>query len=58
MALFVGRTAHEKNIDFLIHAAARIARFKVPVRILFVDADLPRNPNGKIMKSQLRTMFA
>ena len=40
------------------HVAVRIARFKVPVRILFMDADLPRNPNGKILKSELRNLFA
>ena len=40
------------------HVAARIARFKVPVSILLLDENLPRNANGKIMKAQLRDMFA
>jgi long-chain acyl-CoA synthetase len=40
------------------HVAARIARFKVPVRVLFLDENLPRNANGKIMKAELRAMFA
>ena len=44
--------------DLIAHVAARIARFKVPVKVLFLGADLPRNPNGKILKSELRTMFA
>ena len=34
---------------------ARIAAFKVPVRIWFKDDPLPRNPNGKIMKRDLKT---
>jgi len=40
------------------HVAARIAKFKVPVRVLFLDENLPRNANGKIMKAELREMFA
>ena len=40
------------------HVASRIARFKVPVRVLFMDENLPRNANGKIMKADLRAMFA
>ncbi len=40
------------------HVAARIARFKVPVSVRFMDENLPRNASGKIMKAQLRDMFA
>jgi long-chain acyl-CoA synthetase len=41
------------------HAAARLARFKVPVRIAVAEVDLPRNANGKILKRELReTMVA
>jgi long-chain acyl-CoA synthetase len=36
------------------HAEARLARFKVPVRIEVRQEDLPRNPNGKILKRELR----
>jgi long-chain acyl-CoA synthetase len=39
-------------------AAERIAAFKVPVKILFAPEMLPRNPNGKIMKSELKPLFA
>lgn len=35
----------------------RLAAFKVPVRILFCPDMLPRNANGKILKSTLRAMF-
>ena len=34
--------------------AARLAAFKVPVRIVLRDMPLPRNPNGKILKKELR----
>jgi long-chain acyl-CoA synthetase len=36
------------------HVAARIAAFKVPVRIWFSDEPLPRNPAGKILKRDLK----
>ncbi len=34
--------------------AARIASFKVPVKIWFLDEPLPRNANGKITKRELK----
>jgi acyl-CoA synthetase (AMP-forming)/AMP-acid ligase II len=37
--------------------AQRLAAFKVPVAILFSDETLPRNANGKILKSALRARF-
>jgi long-chain acyl-CoA synthetase len=36
------------------HVAARLAAFKVPVRIVLGRDPLPRNANGKIMKRELR----
>jgi long-chain acyl-CoA synthetase len=39
-------------------AAQKIAAFKVPVDIQIQRDPLPRNANGKIMKSELRTRFA
>ncbi|WP_447728961.1 class I adenylate-forming enzyme family protein [Sphingomonas koreensis] len=36
----------------------RIAAFKVPVAIRFVKDTLPRNANGKIMKKDLKALFA
>ena len=39
-------------------AAERIAGFKVPVQILVREELLPRNANGKIMKRELRKLFA
>jgi len=35
----------------------RLAAFKVPVRVIVRDEMLPRNPNGKILKSNLRKLF-
>ena len=36
---------------------ARLARYKVPKRILLVD-ELPRNTMGKVQKNALREAFA
>ena len=38
--------------------AARLAKFKVPVRITFIEDTLPRNANGKILKKDLGAFFA
>jgi acyl-CoA synthetase (AMP-forming)/AMP-acid ligase II len=35
------------------HCQARLARFKTPKEIVFLDA-LPRNPSGKVLKRELR----
>jgi fatty-acyl-CoA synthase len=34
-----------------------MAHFKVPKRVIFVDA-LPKNPSGKLLKRELRQRFA
>jgi long-chain acyl-CoA synthetase len=39
------------------HVAERLAAFKVPVEIRFWRETLPRNPNGKILKSELKKLF-
>jgi len=39
------------------HVAARLAAFKVPVRIEIRTDPLPRNPNGKILKGELKQAF-
>jgi len=38
--------------------AERLAAFKVPVKIVFAPDLLPRNPTGKLMKSELKRVFA
>lgn len=35
----------------------RLAIFKTPVRIVFADDTLPRNANGKILKTELKALF-
>jgi len=48
-----GEIEQRELIDF---ARSRIADFKVPKSITFVDA-LPRNPSGKVLKRVLRAPF-
>ena len=36
------------------HCAARLADYKVPEKVVFVDKPLPRNANGKLLKRALR----
>jgi long-chain acyl-CoA synthetase len=38
--------------------AERLAAFKVPVRVLIRREPLPRNANGKVLKGELRRLFA
>jgi acyl-coenzyme A synthetase/AMP-(fatty) acid ligase len=35
----------------------RLAIFKTPVRVVFLDHPLPRNANGKILKKDLKALF-
>lgn len=50
-----GKTVSEA--DLRAHVASQLAAFKVPVEIQFLDEPLPRNANGKILKSVLRERF-
>ncbi|HEY5111315.1 MAG TPA: class I adenylate-forming enzyme family protein [Acidimicrobiales bacterium] len=36
------------------HVAVRLARFEVPTKIFFHSTPLPRNPQGKVLKRELR----
>jgi long-chain acyl-CoA synthetase len=51
-----GAEATEKELRAFV--AERLAAFKVPVKILFWPETLPRNPNGKILKNELKKLFA
>nr|WP_234002402.1 class I adenylate-forming enzyme family protein [Erythrobacter sp. AP23] len=51
-----GTSASEEELREWV--AARLAKFKVPVRIAFVEETLPRNANGKILKKDLGAFFA
>ena len=37
------------------YCATQLADYKVPEQVIFSDTPLPRNPNGKVLKRQLRT---
>lgn len=39
------------------HVAERLAAFKVPVKVKFWHETLPRNPQGKILKTELKKLF-
>lgn len=49
-----GEVTEDELID---HAREKLAHFKAPKRVLFVD-ELPRNASGKILKRELRDRFA
>lgn len=55
----VARAAHAELSEADVHAALahKLARFKLPKRVVFVD-DLPRNAMAKVQKAVLRTTFA
>ena len=48
---------HASEAELQAHVAARLAKFKVPVRILFSEETLPRNANGKILKKDIKVLF-
>ena len=50
-----GERATEDELKAWVRA--RLAPFKVPVRVVFVAETLPRNANGKILKRELRELF-
>jgi long-chain acyl-CoA synthetase len=49
--------AFASEAELRAFVAERLAAFKVPVRVLFWPETLPRNANGKIVKSDLRKLF-
>ena len=50
-----GKTVTEDELR--AHVAGQLAAFKVPVEIQFLNEPLPRNANGKILKTELRDRF-
>ncbi|HLJ71640.1 MAG TPA: class I adenylate-forming enzyme family protein [Roseiarcus sp.] len=56
VTLKAGAKASEEEMRAFV--GERIAAFKVPVRILFSQDMLPRNAAGKIMKAELKALFA
>jgi len=51
-----GGVATESELRGLVRQ--RLAAFKVPVKIIFWPQVLPRNANGKIIKTELKKLFA
>ncbi|ANY20995.1 Long-chain-fatty-acid--CoA ligase [Tsuneonella dongtanensis] len=49
--------SHASEAELQAWVAERLAKFKVPVRILFTEDTLPRNANGKILKKDLKGLF-
>jgi acyl-coenzyme A synthetase/AMP-(fatty) acid ligase len=55
--LSYGVPGPELEQEIIAYAKSKIASFKAPRIIRFVD-ELPRSEAGKLMKSQLKTMYA
>ncbi len=56
VAFVVLREDVSASADVLIdHCRTQLARYKVPREVTFLDA-LPRNPSGKVLKRELRTL--
>jgi len=51
-----GGSATEAELRDLVRG--RLAAFKVPVKVAFWPEPLPRNANGKILKTELKKVFA
>jgi long-chain acyl-CoA synthetase len=49
--------AEATEAELRAHVADRLAAFKVPVKVKFWHETLPRNPNGKILKNELKKLF-
>ena len=56
-ALVLRPAAVLSEADIIDAMQSRLARYKVPKRVLFVD-ELPRNAMGKVQKNLLRTAYA
>ena len=54
-AVIVRKPSHATMTEAQVieHCRARMAHFKVPKQVIFVDA-LPKNPSGKLLKRELR----
>lgn len=58
VAVVALKRGHRADADELIaHVHARLAPFKVPKQVFFVE-DMPRNASGKLLKRELRDRYA
>jgi long-chain acyl-CoA synthetase len=53
-AIVVRSGSHPTPEEIQAHVAERLAAFKVPSQIVFVERQLPRGASGKILKRELR----
>jgi long-chain acyl-CoA synthetase len=49
---------HASEDELRQFVAGKLAAFKVPVKVVFWPETLPRNANGKILKTELKKIFA
>ena len=56
VALSPSSSASELEKELADHCRAKLASFKTPTSIIFVD-DIPRNVMGKILKRDLREIY-
>ena len=49
---------HASEDELRAFVAGKLAAFKVPVKVVFWPETLPRNANGKILKTELKKIFA
>lgn len=57
-AALVRTSAQMKESEVVAFCNERLADYKVPRYVVFMDEPLPRMPSGKIAKRQLRDTFA
>ena len=57
-AVVLAPGAEVDEADLAAHLDGRLARFKHPRYVWFLDEPLPRNANGKFLKRELRERFA
>lgn len=57
-AVIVRKPGHDAMTEeqVIAHCRAQMAHFKVPKKVIFVDA-LPKNPSGKLLKRELRVAY-
>jgi acyl-CoA synthetase (AMP-forming)/AMP-acid ligase II len=55
-AIVVGDAREASEEDIITHCEARLSRFKLPKRVIFVD-EIPRNAAGKVLKRVLREQY-
>jgi long-chain acyl-CoA synthetase len=48
---------HASEDELRAFVAGKLASFKVPVKVIFWAETLPRNPQGKILKTELKKIF-